>query len=600
MSKQALPWLSFLDGLRPDPGWQVDVAVLTTYSADCASIVAAMLALAGRDDDRGSGSKVDFAEAFEHLNGRFHVLLQSGRLAVPKKRLPVLRLLDRFVVPVEADERQHSWHPKLALLRLVNPDEMLPQWRLWVSSRNLTRDRSLDTGLLMVGAVHGKGARLKGVEEVGRRLFARAKHDAATVADWADELANVAWLAPEGITPIEIRLPGPADSRDFPAVPNNASEIVVVSPFLDVATVKYFGGSGRQDARRILVSSSPELMKLSSRKGDALQGYVSKLQFEAPPLDAGDPGYMAMELAADEQDDEERQEEGLHAKILMAKTGDSWMTWIGSTNATERGWKKNHELVLLLECTQRVADSLFYQFGLANGFDPEVIDGAILQEDETEQRLERARTQLLNEWMPGLRYVAESEALEARAVPPITKDIYLEVGWLGGARQEWPRNSVSLPMPHGPEEGDSQLFEFALRLGEQTCNWVQRIDWELPEDRDMRLMARFLDHRTFMQWLRDQLTQQALTDGGGDWDGEPLRRHQRKAAVGRGNLSWMPTLEEVLKASVQQPDVLASIDRKLRAYLAHVPDDIPGDDLALLKEFEGVWRLIRRELVKQS
>lgn len=60
----------FLDCLRPDVGWSVDQCVIATYSADLVAIVAAMLALAGLDDDRGSGSKVDFAIAHERLRRR--------------------------------------------------------------------------------------------------------------------------------------------------------------------------------------------------------------------------------------------------------------------------------------------------------------------------------------------------------------------------------------------------------------------------------------------------------------------------------------------------------------------------------------------------
>ena len=65
-------WRSFpfLQALRPEPGEVVDAAVLATYSADLVVVAASLLALAGLDDDRGSGSKVDFANAFERLNGR--------------------------------------------------------------------------------------------------------------------------------------------------------------------------------------------------------------------------------------------------------------------------------------------------------------------------------------------------------------------------------------------------------------------------------------------------------------------------------------------------------------------------------------------------
>lgn len=51
--KNHAPWpaVAFLDALRPESGWTVDTALLASYSADIVSLVAALLALAGRDSD---------------------------------------------------------------------------------------------------------------------------------------------------------------------------------------------------------------------------------------------------------------------------------------------------------------------------------------------------------------------------------------------------------------------------------------------------------------------------------------------------------------------------------------------------------------------
>src|SRR4051794_36567879 len=85
---------AFLQALRPAPGEVVDFAVLTTYSADLVVVTAALLALAGFDGDDGSESKVNLVDAYDRLKSRLVVLHQSGRLAVPAKRLAVLKLLD--------------------------------------------------------------------------------------------------------------------------------------------------------------------------------------------------------------------------------------------------------------------------------------------------------------------------------------------------------------------------------------------------------------------------------------------------------------------------------------------------------------------------
>ena len=73
-----LSHLNQLDHLRPPPGWRTDYAVLSTYSAQTPVIAAALLALAGQEDESGSGSKVGLTRALTGLRGRVHFVLQSG------------------------------------------------------------------------------------------------------------------------------------------------------------------------------------------------------------------------------------------------------------------------------------------------------------------------------------------------------------------------------------------------------------------------------------------------------------------------------------------------------------------------------------------
>jgi hypothetical protein len=55
----------------------------------------------------------------------------------------------------------------------------------------------------------------------------------------------------------------------------------------------------------------------------------------------------------------------------------------------------------------------------------------------------------------------------------------------------------------------------------------------------------------------------------------------------------------VLRAAARQPAVLLAVDRKLRRYLAHLPNDVPAADREVLREFEAMWQLVRSELVQR-
>jgi hypothetical protein len=106
------PALSFLEGLRPGPDENVELALLASYSADLGSIGAALLALAGKDNEAGRGSPSDFADAVERLRGKVRIIIQRGRLAKMRRTPRIAAVLDQFVREVDFDEAAHSWHPK--------------------------------------------------------------------------------------------------------------------------------------------------------------------------------------------------------------------------------------------------------------------------------------------------------------------------------------------------------------------------------------------------------------------------------------------------------------------------------------------------------
>lgn len=112
------PALSFLEGLRPGADETVELALLAAYSADLGSIGAALLALAGKDNDAGRGSPSDFADAVESLRGMTRIVIQRGRLARMRRTPKVAAVLDQFVREVDLDEATGSWHPKAALIKL--------------------------------------------------------------------------------------------------------------------------------------------------------------------------------------------------------------------------------------------------------------------------------------------------------------------------------------------------------------------------------------------------------------------------------------------------------------------------------------------------
>src|SRR6266566_10041305 len=98
MNKEGWPKFSFTELLKPPDGWRTDHAILCTYSADLVVIVTSLLALSGCDLEGRTPSRVELVRAIEELRGRVRVLAQERRVSTPGAPVPILRLLDRFLL----------------------------------------------------------------------------------------------------------------------------------------------------------------------------------------------------------------------------------------------------------------------------------------------------------------------------------------------------------------------------------------------------------------------------------------------------------------------------------------------------------------------
>ena len=591
----------YLDALRPDFGWKVEYALLASYSADLVVVVAAMLALAGVDDDRGSGSKIDFATAIERLGGRFRLLIQSGRLMAPRKTPKILGLLDQFIRPVAFDESKQSWHPKIALVKTQSDDAKEIEWRLWIGSRNLTRDLSWDVGMTLVGRSGGEGKRIEGLIELAQSLATRSELTNVTAKSIASELSGVRWRCPQGCDIDEILLHDDGQRREFPDEPAGLKNLLVVSPFLDGTTVKRLSTWGGHDSKRTLLSSKVELLRLASQKEKPLNGFQDLLMMASP--DPDDVTAAAESTSpADDSEDEEPEPRGLHAKVIVAEHDSGTTMWVGSANATGRGWNgPNAEVIAKVGITADVlAGVMTFINQSATIVHLEELNEAP-QIDEEQDRLEEARAQVAAGWSV-LQTIDDSIPILTTATDPNPFDtaIQLEVASLGGHWSAWPRGNKQLRMPAVSLGDVTELLACRLSLGDRETVWLQLapINPAPGVERDRQALSRYLDPRTFLQWLRFLLVGTAPGDGGGSWDG--AEKGTRRTGTTNPDW-WSPTLEEILKAWGRDPASLHEVDRKAKYYLElyrrRDPSEITSEERKVVTDFEQVWSTIRAELV---
>ena len=591
----------YLDALRPEPGWRTDLAVIATYSADLVAVVAALLALAGVDDERGSGSKVDFARSFDELRERVFVLAQAGRVVAPAKSHKILSILDRFVRTVPVDETEGSWHPKVSLVRQQADDGQAVQWRLWIGSRNLSRDNSWDVGLALVGRADGEGHELPGIVELASELMPRAGLSDSRTKQAQRELRRLRWEMPAGCQVEEIALLGEG-SRGLPTQPDKLKTLIVVSPFLDGTTIGTLGGWGDAQTRRVLVSTQRALSKLAGQAGRPLQrfgevsvsGGAGSRRF---PCGRGVPRprpptpMMSRPSKGDCTRSSSMQITPMAAPcgsaVRMQPSGAGTDPMSSSSRALRSPARSVPDL--LASSRRSLAP-------------PTSVNCPSTSRTRSSVRLEDARRQVVNKWDAVLRTRDGILQLEAESPPhPDDAEARLEVGLLGRPLVEWPRSQTSISMGAVAPADLTEFVQCRVSLGELAAQWIQRTPTDPPvdEERDRLAMARYLDPRTFLLWIRSLLTVDQLSDGGGDWDA-PATSH-RSAARLDGPVWWAPTLEEVLKAWSRDPGAVREVDRKVRRYLDLIgqnPDtSLSETERAVIDRFRDTWSVLRAQLM---
>lgn len=611
-----LPTLPLLEFLTPPGGWRTEQALISSYSADLAVVVAFILALAGRADDRGSGSGAALARALRDMKGRCRFLVQRGRISEPHRTSTILGLLDRFLIEMPWDEGGsksvpgRSWHAKIALVRQVSEsDAAIPdRWCLWLGSRNLTRDESWDIGLSIEGSADdgASGARIPAIAAVGRRLA----QTAGLSAEWEKslrELSRVHWSVPRGLTIEDLQLMLPDDpprKRGFPDLPSDASRIVAVAPFLDGKTVTGIVEATTTAKTRQLLSTRTALATLAQLRSRPLANY--SLLTLPEPTDAGEETSMSEAGNLDATVDNR----GLHAKFVWVEHGRGASLWLGSPNLTDRAWRRNAEAFARVDVEFRGSSTAVK--ALVEGLEA-FIDHArnlnladlamAVPGSDVEEVLETARKEVSSR-LQATQSRGKDGMVDVRCPEPPhpdRSDVRLEVGRLSGVLIDWPSGMVSVTLPAVQEGRDSELVRIRVSLAGESVSWVQRapFDPQLGDARDESALRDFLGIRGLLALIADLLSDLPGT-GDGPWDlseDERRSRRQRQVAV----VDDLPSLEQVLRTWLREPERVyqaAAILRLAKATPANTDDDPRA--AAHLRSLVKSWEVIERFLQKEK
>lgn len=606
MSKE-IAWKpqAFLEGLRPESGFRVDCALIATYSADVLTIAATLLALAGRDDEEGNGTRADMAEAVESLRGRVRILVQQSRFAKPKNKLGMATLFDQFVIHVPFDESKRSWHPKAVVVRYVNSDKE-STWKLWLGSRNLTTTVNLDVGLMLDGSARAKrGDHLPGIDGLVRELANRSALPNVDIEALVGAAALVKWESPKGLDLTSVKLLSQGNAGYLPEKLPLVEEVVLIGPFLDGEFVSRIGEWGLDGTKHQILSTEMELRKLARQVGEPLKFFNTIAAFASPGGEPTDPNAQDTEPQdgpISKESEEEFVARGLHAKIVATRRGTKWRIWLGSANATCRGWDgTNTEFVAECVGAASLGDGLVAL--VKSGVHRTVLDlqaEVLPLEDLDKSKLDNARRDIAAHWRGHIRRDGELFTLISTCDQLIhSAEVSVWVGLATGLLQ---------PMPSAGEERflgqfslaeQTTLLQWQVKAGDLQCSWLQGVAVlpEIDPERDMSVIAAHLGAEEFAAWIRSLLRGETGEGWAKPWDTlDPPDSLPSKS------MSYLHlNLEEVLACRGRDPTgtALREVDARVQTYLAAVIKHAKEDTEAVrhVLKFGQLWALIRKELV---
>ena len=360
-----------LEMIRAPAGYQLDFAVLTTYTLDLEALLALPLSALTHPDgglEELLAEPLRLHQAIREAGDRVHAFVDAKGIGVPRGARPLYSMLESSVHAVRAPNGG-AFHPKVWVARFVATEQAEAaddRLRVAVLSRNLTFDRSWDVALTSEAELRSRRrvAASRPLHDLLRALPGLAggrvpRSVAERVQELADQAARCAFPAPDGFdSPVAFHALGLSRRRRAWRPPASGNRTLAMAPFVNRTGLDAVGGPS--GGGRTLVSRQDELDRLGEDAlaewdhvfvlSDAAQGEPEDPEDreddasggDAPPEDdAGerpaDPGAGGRRdrSGPDAADDAGARPSGLHAKMIAVEHGWDVTWYVGSANLTK-------------------------------------------------------------------------------------------------------------------------------------------------------------------------------------------------------------------------------------------------------------------------
>lgn len=347
--------IAFCSNLRPPEGYRFDVGVGTTYSLDFtrALTIPLNLALYATDNCNEFASReIPIFEAIDILKNRLFIFVEPGQIKGKEQKYSrICSLLENFVVEIGA-KNGGSFHPKFWLLQYVSIDgKQHKKFKLLITSRNLTLDRSWDTVLTLDGNVKTNSqVNNIPIKKFVEFLFKNSKLKKYSkskfgVSKFCDNLLNTKWDIPNNFNRITFSVNGIEKTVSDNSIKfGECSNLAVVSPFCDKTTLDKLLCLKRKNGERPILIGRPD--ELKNIETDTLRKYevkelVSEVFFGDAESENADNNEQKSSVDEEKIAPSQRKFYGLHAKLYFLEQKNNFELTIGSGNATDRGLFNN-------------------------------------------------------------------------------------------------------------------------------------------------------------------------------------------------------------------------------------------------------------------
>lgn len=586
-----------LEALQPPEGYQLDVAIGTTYSLDLVALLAIPLAFSPfAAGEAAHKDPLVLLEALQTSADRITIFCDAGQIYVPPADRLLFAHLEDAVIECVAP-RGGAFHPKVWLLRFTEGDERL--YRFVCQSRNLTFDRSWDTALVLEGRVHGGRKRLNAplvdfffaLPSMAVRPMAEERR--GVVLELAEQVRRVDWEMPLPFDELAFHPLGHEADRAAWPFDRRIDRMLVVSPFTAASMLDRLSLEGRGD---VLISRPDQLDACGP---EALTAYEN-----------GNTFVLAEEASPD---DDLIGLRGLHAKLYLADQGWNATLWTGSANATNAAFDRNVEFLVELH-GKRSAVGIDAMLQLD---DKSVTFRSLLAPYQaSDAPLEGEATRALERQAEDIRRILATSPLTARVVPdraapqlfavrlecpnalPLPASVVGILAWpisrqkASGSTRLILVDELLGSFEQLPLEKVTPFIGFQVTLGqgatELICEFVLNVPlFNAPTDRRAHITRTLLATRG--EVLRYLLY--LLSDGGIDASRDLDERDGGggRHSSDRGGLINLPLLESLLRMLDRDPTRLAAVRR--------VVEDLSETEAgaALLPDlWESVWAPVAR------